>query len=343
MAGFVKLFSSIVTSTVWCEDNATLRVWIAMLATSDAKGIVEGSVPGFANLARVTVDEMRHAIDVLSSPDKDSRTPDNEGRRISAVTGGWHILNYDKYRERTQDKEGSKAPFMRKLRANKREESNALPKEVTESNALPLPVTCYPEVEVEVEVEVRSKNKDQDQDQNPLSTSTQSVSADRDRSTEVLEVFEHYRECGHPTAHPKPKSTSKEWKAIRSRIADGYTVDDLKKAIDGMHMTPHNLGENERGQLYLGLELCMRTEGQVERFRETSEHGPPARKQILSKQDQSFMNALQHAEKFNAEVRARNTDMVHKEGAGAVLDVPGGTDADDHHPGVVVEARRLAP
>ena len=99
MAGYTKLFSSIVTSTIWCEDNATLRVWIAMLAMADASGHVGGAVPGFANLARVTVEEMRRALEILTSPDPDSRTPDNEGRRIEAVPGGWRILNYSAYRE----------------------------------------------------------------------------------------------------------------------------------------------------------------------------------------------------------------------------------------------------
>jgi hypothetical protein len=53
MSGWTKLFSSIVTSSIWIEPNATLRVWVALLATADADGLVEGSVPGFANLARV--------------------------------------------------------------------------------------------------------------------------------------------------------------------------------------------------------------------------------------------------------------------------------------------------
>jgi hypothetical protein len=117
--GFTKLFSSIVTSSVWVEDDKTLRVWIAMLALSDSDGIVEGSVPGFANLCRVSVDEMRRALEVLSSPDPDSRTPDNDGRRIEAILGGWQILNYTLYRERGQAKDGSRAPYYRAYRRNK--------------------------------------------------------------------------------------------------------------------------------------------------------------------------------------------------------------------------------
>jgi len=123
VAGFTKVFNSILTSTIWGEDHATVRVWIAMLVTADADGVVEGSVPGFARVANVTVDEMRHALDILLAPDPDSRTPDHEGRRIDTIEGGWHILNFAKYREQAQAKEGSRAPYYRTYRARKRAEA----------------------------------------------------------------------------------------------------------------------------------------------------------------------------------------------------------------------------
>lgn len=122
MAGFAKLFSSIVTSSVWCVDHATFKVWIGLLATADADGIVEGSVPGFASLCRVTEDELRAALEKFSAPDPNSRTPDYEGRRIEAIPGGWRILNYLAYRQRAQAKEGSRAPYHREWRKRKREE-----------------------------------------------------------------------------------------------------------------------------------------------------------------------------------------------------------------------------
>lgn len=123
MAGFTKLFSSLVTSSVWCEDNVTLRVWIGLLACSDAEGVVEGSVPGFANVCRVTPDELRAALKKLAAPDPESRTPDNEGRRIERIEGGWLILNYAKYRKQAQAKEGSRAPYYRAYRARLRAEA----------------------------------------------------------------------------------------------------------------------------------------------------------------------------------------------------------------------------
>lgn len=99
MAGYTKLFSSIVASTIWREKKETKIVWITMLAMANANGRVDASVPGLADMARVTVDECAEAIQVLSSPDSWSRSKEFEGRRIEAVDGGWIVLNYGKYRE----------------------------------------------------------------------------------------------------------------------------------------------------------------------------------------------------------------------------------------------------
>lgn len=98
MTGYIKLFGSILASTVWREDNETRIVWITLLAMADRDGLAEGSVPGLADFARLPVDDVRRALDKLSSPDPDSRTPDHEGRRIQKVDGGWLVLNHAKYR-----------------------------------------------------------------------------------------------------------------------------------------------------------------------------------------------------------------------------------------------------
>jgi len=96
--GFTKLFNTIVTSTIWREDNETRILWITMLAISDRFGEVSGSVPGMAAIANISEEGCRRAITKLESPDPDSRTSDDEGRRIRKIEGGWHITNYEKYR-----------------------------------------------------------------------------------------------------------------------------------------------------------------------------------------------------------------------------------------------------
>jgi len=132
LAGWTKLFSSIVTSSIWCEDDKTFRVWVALLALSDQEGIVEGSVPGLANLCRLTPAEMRAALEKLSSPDPDSRSPEFEGRRIEKIEGGWRLLNYEKYRQKAVAGEGSRAPYYRAYRARKRAEAFKDSEEPTE-------------------------------------------------------------------------------------------------------------------------------------------------------------------------------------------------------------------
>ncbi len=98
MTGYTKLFNSIVTSTMWEESPVVCKVWITMLALADRGGIVEGSVPGLAHFARVSVDQVEKALTKFMAPDKYSRSHENKGRRIEAVDGGWRLLNHAKYK-----------------------------------------------------------------------------------------------------------------------------------------------------------------------------------------------------------------------------------------------------
>ena len=100
MAGYTKLWSDIVHSTIWREEAHVRLVWITMLALSDRNGYVGASIPGLADAARVTVEECREALSRLALPDPDSRTKEHEGRRITDAEGGWTILNYLYHRER---------------------------------------------------------------------------------------------------------------------------------------------------------------------------------------------------------------------------------------------------
>jgi len=99
MAGFTKIFSSMLDSTIWDEPWDVKGVWITMLAMANRNGNVMASVPGLARRATVSLEACENALSKFLAPDKYSRTPDQEGRRIEVIEGGWHLLNYVKYRE----------------------------------------------------------------------------------------------------------------------------------------------------------------------------------------------------------------------------------------------------
>lgn len=100
MTGYTKLFSSIIASTIWRSSDHTRLVWITMLAMADRHGVVEASVPGLADMSRVSVEQCRAALVELQEPDADSRSTEAEGRRIESVDGGWRLVNHGKYRDK---------------------------------------------------------------------------------------------------------------------------------------------------------------------------------------------------------------------------------------------------
>ncbi len=168
--GFTKLFSSIITSTIWMEDNPTRIVWVGLLALANANGVIEGSIPGLANVCRVSTDESRRAIEIFLNPDPYSRNADNDGRRIVPHPGGWQILNYKAYRDRGQDKDGSRADYFRRYRENRPRQTpqdqqmetslyDCNTKNVTCNKLKHNNVACNTEAEAEAEAEADIKNK----------------------------------------------------------------------------------------------------------------------------------------------------------------------------------------
>lgn len=97
---FVKLDCGIIHSSLWAEDSDTKICWITLLLLADATGFVRAAASAIAREAGISAAAGRRALDLFSSPDDESRTPDNQGKRIEKVEGGYRVLNYEKYRER---------------------------------------------------------------------------------------------------------------------------------------------------------------------------------------------------------------------------------------------------
>jgi biotin operon repressor len=103
------------------------------------------------------------------------------------------------------------------------------------------------------------------EDEVELSVSSSEETNEFADGNDVLSVFAHYR-AYHPRAHPRPMATSKEWQKVRARLREGYSVDDLKLAIDGCHKSPFHMGENEGQKRYDSMELIFRDSSHIQQF-----------------------------------------------------------------------------
>lgn len=93
--------------------------------------------------------------------------------------------------------------------------------------------------------------------------------------SEILSVFEHYRTY-HARAARNPNSSQKTWKLIRDRLTkDKRSVDELKRAIDGLHMDPWPGREN-----HLDLKYAVKDDDAVVRFIEIADKGPQPKQAV---------------------------------------------------------------
>ena len=234
MSGYTKLHGSIIHSTVWREAHYIRIVWVTMLAMANKDGVVEAAVPGLADVSRVTLSECVESLEKFMSPDRYSRTTDHEGRRIEKVDGGWRLLNYEKHREKLSVEDIRAKNRERQKRW--RERQKAL--QEGENNA---PVTLC----------------DADND----------IQRQRQRKKETSEkaecVWKHHLSWWQKVKGkgPAPKRSDKRLAMIKARLEDGFEVDQLCKALDGMWTKQHNLEGN-----YLSLDLVMRNPSQVELY-----------------------------------------------------------------------------
>lgn len=80
---------------------------------------------------------------------------------------------------------------------------------------------------------------------------------------DVVIVFNHWKTV---LQHPNARLDDKRKKLIRNALKMGYSVTQLCDAIAGCSYTPHNMGDNDRGQCYDGLHIILRDADQIDRF-----------------------------------------------------------------------------
>lgn len=117
MNGFALLWGKILESSLWVSESKETRlVWITILAMKNSDGVIQASVVGLADRAKVSPGECRSALKVLMAPDPDDTSKVEGGRRIREIPGGWQVINNDLYRFSTE----AKREFWRVTKAEQR-------------------------------------------------------------------------------------------------------------------------------------------------------------------------------------------------------------------------------
>lgn len=98
---YAKLFTSIYQGTLRGNSHGLL-VFTNLLAHCDREGIADIHPRAIAEEVGLPIDAVRSALEVLESPDDESRSPEEQGRRIIRMdehrAWGWRVVNYAKYR-----------------------------------------------------------------------------------------------------------------------------------------------------------------------------------------------------------------------------------------------------
>lgn len=99
---FAKVFQQILDSSI-AEDYQVRLVFEDFLKLCDKDGVVDMTRESIARRTNVPLEIVSKGITALEQPDRTSRSPEEDGRRIVRLDShrdwGWRIVNHAKYRE----------------------------------------------------------------------------------------------------------------------------------------------------------------------------------------------------------------------------------------------------
>lgn len=100
---------------------------------------------------------------------------------------------------------------------------------------------------------------------------------------QVLEIFEHWQKIMN---HPKAKLDQPRIRKITQALSH-YSLEDLKKAIEGCSKSSFHQGQNETGEVYDDIEFILRNNKNIEKFIIFFDN-PPIAKKIKNKSSTDF-------------------------------------------------------
>lgn len=216
---FVKLHTSILTSTVWGLTAPTRVVWVTLLLLADRSGTVNCTRSGLARIAAVTLSEVDDALAVLSASDPDSRDG-TDGARIAKCDGGWSIVNYAAFREQRTEAQIRDARRV----ADKRRQDRTTPLSESVRRCPPASTAVRADADADAEAEAERTTTP------PLPPKRKIAQKKKldDRVARVLDLVDRLRvQLGLRPLAPSARTPT----VILARLAEGITEDELFEAL----------------------------------------------------------------------------------------------------------------
>lgn len=243
-----KLFTSILDSSIWEEDNRTRIVWITFLAAMDQDGFCRfGCLGNVARRANLSPEDAQYGIDVLGAPDIQNPHQENDGRRIEPVDGGFMVLNHGKYSSigNSDQNRQSNRDRQRRYRERQKEKADVTDRNarVTESNPSDTDTDSDSDTDTEKVYEKGADAKASDDSiestglkpggppEQSMGPEGQSLPANR--SNEIREQSEDILRYLNERAGKHFRKTKTHLDAIEQRLkGPGIEFEEVKKMID---------------------------------------------------------------------------------------------------------------
>lgn len=134
-----KVFDTIYDGTL-ADDWRALVTFQQLIVLCDADGVVDMTVQALSRRTGIPIEHLQAGIEALEQPDINSRSSEEEGRRIVRIDAhkdwGWYLVNHKKYSNLRDAREVREANRVRKQRQrDKQADVTPMSRDVTPCHA----------------------------------------------------------------------------------------------------------------------------------------------------------------------------------------------------------------
>lgn len=132
MSGYTPVFDTVYHGTL-CGKWPTLPVWLTILPMADKHGHIDLTYQAIAVLTGWPIDLLKQAFAELMAPDPESRSADEDGRRLVLIdpenrSWGWRVVNHRVYREKARKQQSDQNRVENGSEAARKAQSRAVPR-----------------------------------------------------------------------------------------------------------------------------------------------------------------------------------------------------------------------